>query len=73
MEVQELTKALADAGCGEKQIKDICRLQESGKLGEMIRLLRCCRCDQLGTVHEEQRKIDIYDYLIGNVKKEMEA
>ena len=66
MEVQELTKALADAGCGEKQIKDICRLQESGKL-------RCCRCDQLGTVHEEQRKIDIYDYLIGNVKKEMEA
>ena len=64
----EFMQALLDAGCTETQAVDIQRLREQGRTEEVLRSLRCCRCEQLGAVHEEQRKIDLYDYLIKIVR-----
>ena len=64
----EFMQALRDAGCTETQARDIERLREQGQAGEVLRSLRCRRCEQLGAVHQEQRKIDLYDYLINIVR-----
>lgn len=68
MQRQEFINALADAGCTEEQSVEIELLLEHGADQAALKKLKCCRCEQLGIVHEEQRKIDLYDYLIDEVR-----
>jgi len=69
----ELITALRDAGCTKQQAEEIGHLYAQGAEENVLRKLKCCRCAQLGAVHEEQRKIDLYDYVIDLVKKEFET
>ena len=70
MKKKEFAEALADAGCAQELAEEISALYAGGDEGEALNRLRCCRCEQLGAVHEEQRKIDLYDYLIGQIRQQ---
>ena len=73
METQwdDLCRALADAGCGGNAAQGAVRLLEAGRLDELARYLRRCRCELMEAMHESQRRVDRMDRLIRLVEKEM--
>lgn len=61
MDKQNLTDALADAGCSEALIADIMRSKDTG---EKKNMLLCHRTELLKELHTSQKQLDILDYII---------
>ena len=74
METQwdDLCQALADAGCGGDAVQGAARLLETGRVDELVRYLRRCRCELVDAMHESQRRVDRIDRLIRLAEKEMQ-
>ena len=68
MTAEQVHECLADAGCDEELIKQFETCQGSGLQKEQLRLLGDCRRLLLERIHAEQKKLDLLDYLIWNVK-----
>ena len=68
MTAEQVHECLADAGCDEELIKQFEACQSSGCQKEQLRLLGDYRRLLLERIHAEQKKLDLLDYLIWNVK-----
>ena len=61
---RELTDCLADAGFDGDTVSEAVRLYKTGAKNDLMRFLRSKRCDLIEQMHESQRKIDRFDYVI---------
>lgn len=68
--MEDIIQNLKDAGCSERQMKDICRMYEAGRIQDVIRSLRCYRCHLMNQLHESQSKVDCLDFLVYQMEKE---
>ncbi len=68
---KDLTTCLADAGFSKEAISEAVRLCEAGQKKDLVRLLRVRRCDLIEELHERQRKIDRFDYMIRQTEKQI--
>ena len=68
MSEEQIHECLADAGCDEELIKQFETCQGSGRQKEQLRLLGDYRHLLLERIHAEQKKLDLLDYLVWNVK-----
>ena len=63
-------RTLKDAGCDDALIRRFLFLQEDGEPSECLCLLFGHRRRLLEMIHEDQKRIDILDYLIYTIGKE---
>ena len=68
MSEEQIHECLADAGCGKELIKQIEACQSSGRQKDQLRLLGDYRRLLLEKIHAEQKKLDLLDYLVWNIK-----
>ena len=59
-----LRSRMADAGCDESSIARAEALYAAGAKEDLLRFLRCCRCDQMDALHVRQKQLDRLDLLI---------
>ena len=59
-----LRSQMEAAGCDESSIARAEALYASGAKEDLVRFLRCCRCDQLDALHDRQKQLDRLDLLI---------
>lgn len=62
---------LMDAGCGQDEIEEFFQLKGENKTQEMLRLLSKHRQNLLDALHSIQKQIDVLDYLIFNIKQNL--
>ena len=65
----ELTDCLADAGFDGVTVSEAVRLYKTGSRDDLKQYLRSKRCDLIEQMHESQRKIDRFDYVIRQTDK----
>ena len=68
---KDLASCLKDAGCTDEAIGEAVRLCEAGQKEDLIRYLRVKRCDLIEELHESQKKIDRFDYMIRQTEKQI--
>ena len=68
MSEEQVYECLADAGCGKELIKQFEACQSSGRQKDQLRLLGDCHRLLLEKIHAEQKKLDLLDYLVWNMK-----
>ena len=66
---RELTDCLADAGFDGDTVSKAVRLYKTGSKDDLKQYLRSKRCDLIEQMHESQRKIDRFDYVIRQTDK----
>ena len=66
---RELTDCLADAGFDGDTTSEAVRLCKTGSRDDLKQYLRSKRCDLIEQMHESQRKIDRFDYVIRQTDK----
>ena len=66
---RELTDCLADAGFDGDTTSEAVRLYRNGGKNDLMRFLRSKRCDLIDNMHESQKKIDRFDYVIRQTDK----
>jgi len=67
--IENMGRALSDAGCSQEAIQKAERLLDAGQIRDLIRHLRICRCDLMEDLHKSQRRVDRIDYLIRQTEK----
>ena len=60
---------LIDAGCAEQTANQMIALLQSGKKGQMFKLLSAHRTELLNKLHVYQRQLDCLDFFIYQIKK----
>ena len=68
MSEKQVRECLADAGCGKELIKQFETCQSSERQKDQLRLLDEYRHLLLKRIHTEQKKLDLLDYLLWNLK-----
>lgn len=68
---KDLTACLTDAGFSGEAISEAVRLCEAGQKKDLVRFLRVRRCDLIEELHESQKKIDRFDYIIRQTEKQI--
>ena len=68
MSEKQVYECMADAGCGKELIKQFAACQRSGRQKDQLRLLGDYRRLLLDKIHAEQKKLDLLDYLVWNMK-----
>ena len=68
---KDLTTCLSDAGFTKEAMGEAIRLCEAGRKEELVRFLRVKRCDLIEELHESQKRIDRFDYMIRQTEKRM--
>ena len=66
---RELTDCIADAGFDGNTVSEAVRLYKNGGKNDLMRYLRSKRCDLIDKMHENQKKIDRFDYVIRQTGK----
>ena len=66
---RELTDCLADAGFDGDTTSEAVRLYRNGGKNDLKRFLRSKRCDLIEQMHESQKIIDRFDYVIRQTGK----
>ena len=64
-----LTDCLADAGFDGDTVSEAVRLYKNGTKNDLMRFLRSKRCDLIDKMHESQKIIDRFDYVIQQTGK----
>ena len=64
-----LTDCLADAGFDGDTVSEAIRLYKNGGSNDLKRFLRSKRCDLIEQMHESQKRIDRFDYVIRQTGK----
>ena len=64
-----LTDCLADAGFDGDTVSEAVRLYKTGSKDELKQYLRSKRCDLIEQMHESQKRIDRFDYVIRQTGK----
>lgn len=68
---KDLEMCLSDAGFSGETILEAARLCEAGNRKDLVRFLRVRRCDLIEDLHERQKKIDRFDYMIRQTEKQI--
>lgn len=68
---KDLTACLSDAGFSGEAISEAVRLCEAGQKKDLVRFLRVMRCDLIEELHERQKRIDRFDYMIRQTEKQI--
>ena len=68
---KDLTACLTDAGFSGEAVSEAVRLCEAGQKEDLVRFLRVKRCDLIEELHESQKKIDRFDYMIRQIEKQI--
>ena len=68
---KDLTACLTDAGFSGEAVNEAVRLCEAGQKEDLVRFLRVKRCDLIEELHESQKKIDRFDYMIRQTEKQI--
>lgn len=66
---RELTDCLADAGFDGDTVSEAVRLYKTGSKDDLKQYLRSKRCDLIDKMHESQKIIDRFDYVIRQTGK----
>ena len=64
-----LTACLSDAGFDGDTVSEAVRLYKNGIKNDLMRFLRSKRCDLIDKMHESQKIIDRFDYVIRQTGK----
>ena len=64
-----LTDCLADAGFDGDTVNEAVSLYKNCEKSDLKRFLRSKRCDLIEQMHESQKKIDRFDYVIRQTDK----
>ena len=64
-----LTDCLADAGFDGDTVSEAVRLYKTGSRDDLKQYIRSKRCDLIDKMHENQKKIDRFDYVIRQTGK----
>ena len=64
-----LTACLADAGFDGDTVREAVRLYKTGSRSDLKQYLRSIRCDLIEQMHESQKRIDRFDYVIRQIEK----
>ena len=67
----DLASCLSEAGFTKDTVSKAVRLCEAGQKDELVRFLRVKRCDLIEELHESQKKIDRFDYMIRQAEKQI--
>ncbi|MBO4880414.1 MAG: hypothetical protein J5555_01875 [Firmicutes bacterium] len=68
---KDLAACLSDAGFTDEAVSEAVRLSEAGQKEDLIRYLRVKRCGLIEKLHESQKKIDRFDYMIRQTEKQI--
>ena len=68
---KDLTACMTDAGFSGEAISEAVRLCEAGQKEDLVRFLRVKRCDLIEELHESQKKVDRFDYMIRQMEKQI--
>ena len=68
---KDLAACLSDAGFTDEAVSEAVRLSEAGQKEDLIRYLRIKRCGLIEELHESQKKIDQFDYMIRQTEKQI--
>ena len=68
---KDLTACLTDAGFSGEAVSEAVRLCEAGQKEDLVRFLRVKRCDLIEELHESQKKVDRFDYMIRQMEKQI--
>ena len=68
---KDLAACLSDAGFTDEAVSEAVRLCEAGQKEDLVRFLRVKRCDLIEELHESQKKIDRFDYMIRQTEKQI--
>ena len=68
---KDLTACMTDAGFSGEAISEAVRLCEAGQKEDLVRFLRVKRCDLIEDLHESQKKVDRFDYMIRQMEKQI--
>ena len=68
---KDLTACMTDAGFSVEAISEAVRLCEAGQKEDLVRFLRVKRCDLIEDLHESQKKVDRFDYMIRQMEKQI--
>lgn len=60
---------LIDAGCTEQAANQMIALLQSGKKGQVFKLLTEYRSELLSRLHVDQRRLDCLDFFIYQIRK----
>lgn len=60
---------LIDAGCTEQAANQMLALLQSGKKGQMFKLLSEYRSELLSNLHADQRRLDCLDFFLYQIRK----
>lgn len=69
---ERIAQNLRDAGCPEEFIAEFLRVMAEGSPEEQRRMLEKQRCRILKKLHDAQKKLECFDYLCWQLKKERE-
>ena len=64
-----LTACLSDAGFDGDTLSEAVRIYESGNRNDLKQFLRSKRCSLIEQMHENQKRIDRFDYMIRQTEK----
>lgn len=68
---KDLAACLSDAGLTDDAVSEAVRLCEAGQKEDLVRFLRIKRCDLIEELHESQKRIDRFDYMIRQTEKQI--
>ena len=68
---KDLAACLSDAGLTDDAVSEAVRLCEAGQKEDLVRYLRVKRCDLIEELHESQKRIDRFDYMIRQTEKQI--
>ena len=70
--LENLTRALSDAGCERTAIEKAARLLQNEQTDALIRHLRLCRCELMEQLHTCQKLVDRLDWLIREIERKQD-
>ncbi|MDO4536843.1 MAG: hypothetical protein Q4B54_01685 [Coriobacteriales bacterium] len=68
---ESMRLGLSDAGCAAELVERYGEFEKAGDTRACLALLRKHRCELVCSLHEAQRPIDVCDWMIRNLEKEM--
>lgn len=72
MNINDLKTSLTDIECTEKTKEYILKAYQNGRTGDVLKQIKKDRCRLMDELHKSGRKVDIIDYLIRKLEKELE-
>ena len=68
---EDVVQLLSEADCPDEFTEQFLTTLETEDVNKQLRLLRTQRCRQLEQVHKEEKKLDLLDFLLYKLEKQL--